>query len=299
MKYYYLLISAPGDCLCSIGSAMLHPGFTAPADFLYIGYDRAIPEFVKAQKFCRSCPSVILNPAAYQRFEYEMSRRLHPSDEGYYPALRAVLAGTSIKPEQLYLTYIGEQAKRDYRIHRWKNPQLPQSARDFAKDLFIPDDTRSYLLHPFSWQSNTKERHWKHWTEAILWLLREHPNTRFYMTGQNYAHSFKSDNLVNLIDATPTVLEVLALADLCDGVISTTNCLTHWAVLTDKPSVAACCWVMSIPDYYFRRWVDVVPIRLVEFSDSLEVFKSQCRALFAETRFGPFAWKPENNPCTI
>lgn len=299
MKKLFTLVGAPGDVICGIGSAMLHSDFKSPADFLYIGYSEDVAEFVRAQSFCASCVSIIMTGSDYTAAEYALTRKL-PPEQSCRAYLRTIgVDKIGISPDRVYLTHIGEQAKRDYRIHRWKNPQLPESVREWAKERFIDDGIRSYLLHPTSWQSNDLKKHWPHWTEAIVWLLQNYPQHRFYLTGQDYSHRFVSDNLVNLVDQTPTFMEVLAVSDLCHAVISTTNNLSHWCILTDKPSVACCVWGMSFPWYYFRKWIDVVPIRLVEFSDSLEVFKSQCRALFAETRFGPFAWKPENNPCTI
>lgn len=292
---------APGDVICAIGNAMMHESWRDRNRFLYYGYDAAVPEFIRAQSFCEECVAVIeKNPHQYAQSVQTLCIKVHPTDEGYYPYLRQfVLPKTGIKPEQLHLVLIGEMAKREYRIHRWKNPKLPDKVRAWAKDRFIDDGKRSYLLHPTSWQSNDVKRHWPNWTDAILWLLQEHPQLRFYLTGQDYPHRFVSDNLVNLVDQTPTFMEPMAIADLCSGIISTTNNLSHYAVLTDKPSVACCVWGMSQPWYYFRKWVDVLPIRLVEFRDPLSEFKARCNDLFAITRFGPHAWKPENNPGTF
>lgn len=300
MTKLFFVHGAPGDVICGIGNAMLHEEWKSTNDFLYYGRDPAVAEFIRAQSFCDQCIGVIeKDPHRYQQSVQQLCIKVFPTDEGYYPYLKSVvLPKTGIAPQQLHLVHIGEMAKRQYRIHRWKNPQLPYSVLAWAKDVFIQDGRRSYVLQPYSWQSNTKERHWPHWTDAILWLL-QNTDHRYYLTGQDMAHRFASDNLVDLIDKTPTFQEVLAIADLCDGVISTTNNLTHWAVMTDKPSVACCVWGMSFKWYYFRKWVEVAPVRLVEFKDDLNAFKRECKELFALTRFGSDCWKPENNPCQI
>lgn len=279
----FALVGAPGDVICGLGSAMLHPDFSfkTPDDFLYIGYSEDIAEFVRAQEFCNSCESVIVGGDGYKEAEFALTRQLPPQQ-----SCEAYLRHMGLPVEDIYLTHIGEQAKRDYRILRWKNPKLPQAARDWAKTIIFltTEDKPSFLLHPYSFQSNELNTHWGHWVQAILWLAHEHGDKRFFLTGQGFEHKFKADNIVDLVGKLPTFMELLALADLCDGIISTTNCLSHWSILTEKPTVSACVWGMSQPWYYFRKWVDCPPNALVEFTDPLSVFQARCNELFERAK---------------
>jgi hypothetical protein len=274
----FFVMSAPGDTFCAIGNAMLHHAWEEPADFLYYGYDPDVAEFIRVQAFCKSCVDVIAkSDDEYQRSVLELAVKLKPLEGGYNDYLRTILP-PEIDPASLHLVHIGEQAKREYRIKRWKNPQLPEVVRAWAEQCFFRHDARkSILLNPYSFQSNTIQRHWPHWVQAILWLLREFPDVRFYLTGHGFHHKFSAPNLVDLVGQTPSFMSVLALANLCDGIISTTNNLTHWAVMTGTPCVSPCVWCMSVDWYYFRKWVNVEPVRLVEYTSPIESFQAACR----------------------
>src|SRR6185503_1279680 len=134
----FLLCGAPGDVICGIGSAMLSPWWTPKARFIYIGYSESVAEFVRAQGFCKTCDSVILGADAYKAAEFALTRLLPPEQ-----ACSNYLETMGLSRDDIYLTHIGEQAKRDYRIYRWKNPQLPRLCREWSQERFIDDGKRS------------------------------------------------------------------------------------------------------------------------------------------------------------
>lgn len=86
-------------------------------------------------------------------------------------------------------------------------------------------------LHPVSVWSETAENHWPFWVRAIEWLLEETPHT-YVLTGQKAIEGLcPHPRLVDLIGQTPGNMEVLAISELCDAVISTPNNIAHWSVI--------------------------------------------------------------------
>ena len=69
------------------------------------------------------------------------------------------------------------------------------------------------------------------------------------------------------------MLEVLALAQSCDGIITTSNSLSMWTVMQGIPGLIALNRVMDDPEYYFRRWIEEARNTIVGHRSDLRQFQ--------------------------
>lgn len=284
LKPIWFVHGAWGDVFSAIGNAMKHPEWTGKDEsFLHYGWDSGVADFVSAQEFCGECVHVKpRSPDEYRKSVVDLCIRISPR-EVYDVMLGALIAATGIKPGQLRLVHVNEQNKRSGELNHWHNPKLPSWCEKSAAAFFVNDGRPSFLLHPYSLQSNPLSLHWPHWMEAMRWLAKTFRNCRFYVTGQGWnLRTPEGGNIECLVGKTTSNLSVLALANLCDGVITTTNNLSHWSIMANKPTVSCCVQCMSVPWYYFRRWVLFPPNRMVENRENLEVFKVNCIGMFED-----------------
>ncbi len=121
--------------------------------------------------------------------------------------------------------------------------RLPLNVREWSYNIIKDINKPVFLVNPFSFASVTPENHHDSWMEILEYLssLNEyyfiisgtsniiadvHCNGMFGDNFINYINSKK--NFINMIDKTPNNMYVFALANECEGTITTTNSLGHW-----------------------------------------------------------------------
>jgi hypothetical protein len=297
---WFLSLGNWGDMFAAAGNVLAHDEFRPPARIVHYGLDPHIPLFLRSQPWVGevywqrpSCAS------EYRQVVQALCERPPPRHD-------FDLAAATIWPErrELRCTHVSLACKRSPVINRWSCPALPRDALQWAGGLPWDRQTLNILLHPYSLALTRREQHWPHWQPAIAWLLRQTPY-RYYLTGVSPEGFFEFDRLtatrrgavggvsrrrfalpcgsrlklndsprlVNLSNQTASQLEVLALALRCDGIITTSNNLSMWSVMTGTPALVCLTSVLRRREDYFRRWIEHPPNVLLERSHSLAHFK--------------------------
>jgi hypothetical protein len=258
-----------GDCLIALGTFRHLVG---RGGLLLWAQDPAIEQFARAQNFVEDVRFV-----PFPRTEENIALYGKVCDEGYGPDTepwRKVFNESTV-PDFAALSGQGrvtpthidtELAKRRQAFH-WHGARLPLSTNGevywFIENHEIPDGF--VLLQPYSINSSSLEQHWPHWQEALEYLLRYTPYT-YVVVGTGWkCEVARHPRLINLEDCTSSMLEVFALAERARAVITTSNCLSHYAVIQNLPAVVVGNAPLSNPDSYFRRWLQADDINLVEF----------------------------------
>ncbi|MBS1722336.1 MAG: hypothetical protein JSS66_04955 [Armatimonadetes bacterium] len=132
--------------------------------------------------------------------------------------------------------------------------QTPESCALWAQDVASHLPRPFFLLQPFSINTNKLSDHWPHWHEYVRWLM--HDQSKHYVTcgvGWDDSGFQKLSNVTRLVGKTPTVMHLFALADLADGVITTSNSLAHYCAANRLRTVVLAVERNSEPTEYFRK----------------------------------------------
>lgn len=278
-------IGAWGDVFGACGNALTALKATGgrQVGVLYYGFDRDVWEFLDVQPWVREVRH--LAPAGakeYKRLTHTACAEPH-RPETWLPAMLARLPGLAFDWQAegaVWPAHVGHGLQQAPVIHRWQHAHLMPEAREGARAWRRRlSAARLYLLHPVSTQSCPLEAHWPHWVTAVRWLLAATPHA-YLLTGHGYdgrAFGFHP-RLVDLVGRTASMLEVLALAEVCDGLLTTSNSLSMWSVMQDLPAIVACNRHLS-PGGYFHAWVDTPPNRLVPTHAPLSAFQAAVREM--------------------
>lgn len=287
MSPHFLLHGAPGDVMCGIGNALKDPHWDDSGRFIVYSNDPSTFRLVEAQKFYRG--GFYVTPESfdeYKRSVFDLCIR-GENDPARINFVKHISNKAGVNFRDIVQSQVHRECKLLWPVHQWSGGIVPDYAVDRAKKLMEyrgdGNGRKLFMIHPFSFQSNTLERHWPHWSKALPWLIGNKQHD-FVITGVGWAPMFLGsgpENIRCLVKdgrTTDETLftkdnnEVLAIMEMCDGVITTTNNLSHWAVITDKPIVNVINAAVKDPNWYFRRWYNFPKARFVQFNDSLEAF---------------------------
>lgn len=285
-------IGAWGDTFAACGNAQhyLHTTQGTSLGIVHYGFDPYIKVFLEAQPWVRE--AVHIRPSSME--EYLSVIRIScgftlPNNTWADIVLKDT---PSILKEEVFGAHINFQMTSKLpTAHMWRHtPVLPKHNRLYSQIVEQCRGKKVYLLNPISTQSCLAKHHWPYWPEALQWLHDEvipnNPDKEFVLVGLNeqinsQVAKERYPNFINLIGKAESVIDILALAQCCDGIISTCNNLSLWAVMDNIPAVVAFNAALFYPNNYFRIWLNRLPNLPVEFSHPLEKFQEQCRILFA------------------
>jgi hypothetical protein len=136
------------------------------------------------------------------------------------------------------------------------------------------------IVQPFSCHSCTFDKHWPFWMEALEWIL-ENTNKKVVLIGQLMSrmdHRFKfpwieHPNLLNLVDQTPSMMDVYHLMNKASYVITTSNSLSMYSIITNKPSLVVCNQIIKEMANYYYNWIHYKPNHVLDCNVSLAEFK--------------------------
>ena len=236
--------------MCSIGHALLHPEFNG--NFLYYGSDPSVEPFLRAQKFCKDVKTI--RPQSVMEYRWSIHalcifQRHHPKREEMVNAL-AVRAGLDRK--QILQYQVSAEMKHTMGPAFWKSTDLPKESEEWALSVIKQNGNPNVMLHPYSFQSNSLDRHWPHWETALDWFSKQN-NYNFYLTGLGWEYKSPLRNLTNLIGKSRTNNDVLALQKLCDLTVCTSCNLSHYATIADKPTISCLNQAVTNPRWFFRQ----------------------------------------------
>lgn len=237
-------------------------------DIIHYGFDPEISKFLAYQKYVRTVTHV--KPKDYEQFSKIMSSS-YLDDLDWVKELGG--NGTVIP------THVRYSLMRPELIFRELDYVLPDIEYDIPK--------RSILLNPVSFHSNAFSEHSPVIPEAMEFLIKEsdwnfvlvgQEKTQHCIQGEYWDYPFQIDmpNVLNLVGKTKSMAEVLAIAELCDGIITTSNCLSMWSILSKKPTIVWLNSKMTSPyallHNYYKEWISSKPNHLVRYDDSLGNF---------------------------
>lgn len=183
-------------------------------------------------------------------------------------------------------------------ISRYYNIENPTECnRSFNLKLIEPTQSwepffslyNSYIVvQPFSCHSCSFDKHWPYWVDAIYWLL-DNCDKKIVLLGQltsKIDHRFKfpwieHPNLINLVDQTDSMFDVFKLVDRADCVISTSNALSMYSIITNKPSLVVCNQIIKENARYYYNWINHKPNKILDCDISLTEFKDSFKFFYA------------------
>jgi len=157
-------------------------------------------------------------------------------------------------------------------------------------------DKPSLLFNPYSIQSLMFSDHCPLLPEIFVWLI-DQTKWNIILTGQKtFNHSYlgeqpfplkitdedEVDNFQNLVGETESMVDVFHIASQCEGIITTSNCLSLWSIMTNKPALVVMNKHLSNPGdrkafNFHRNWIEHEPNTLVDYNctpnEFMETFK--------------------------
>lgn len=210
------------------------------ANVVYYGPDQAIVPFLKAQSN--------IGTVVHSR----------PPDEHTYYNVVFHATGMENVPIDVWWPHLGLQnhipitdlwlTMVEYNLHT--NPRFFPHRMDLPTDIELVwmEEVRKWaagrkyvLFQPYSTSNTTTyDQHWDHWQAALKWLYKE-TKWPIVMCGQQHYLdtyvdvSYDPDRLNStFIGHTPTMMHAFALANGAAGVVTTTNGMAHWTVVSNK-----------------------------------------------------------------
>lgn len=266
------LIGAWGDIFGAIGNThyLLSKFSQKTVGAIYYGYDEHLREFLIAQ----SCFSRVRHIVPKSREEYLRVVGVacqQRSDINMW--LTDMVGPLASQYKNVWPVHIDFHCIDGAQCERFYAAKLPERATRWAEEFRT--DKPTYLVNPYSTQSATLDQHWPHWAEAVKHLNAD-TDSRYLLVGQEMGQLEKwvpiGGNMIDFRRRTSTMMHVLALTRICQGVISTSNVLSMWSIIDDIKSLICCNSVLVSENNYFKRWITAPSNTLLRQSSSFDQF---------------------------
>lgn len=219
-----------GDVMCDLAHYKKNIG---EGNVIYYGNAQGMKEFLECQDFIHQVVVV------EGRKQNDNTYNDLSSVRTWHDAAQRIIKHTDVDPSKLvyasrnYIDFhtglIDPKELNDVPII--ENLNLPQKYRDWAADFTVKlaGNKEFFMLQPVSVNTNSISEHWPYWGLYLSWMIHD-SSKRYILVGQGWnSHLFsKLRNVTNLVDKTPNIMNVFALAELSKGVITTSNSLAHW-----------------------------------------------------------------------
>jgi len=151
----------------------------------------------------------------------------------------------------------------------------------------VPLPLHSVLFNPYSFQSCSFRAHWPFMPNVLRFLLDE-TDWHVVLVGQEKTFNTNGEywdfpmivdhpEVTNLVGKTESMFEVLAIAEDCEAIISTSNCLSLWSIIADKPSIVLMNSKLTDPfvigHEYWKEWVETEPNKCVYYDQNFDQFR--------------------------
>lgn len=266
-----------GDCIATLGNLqqILRETSGESAGVLYYGSLPGAAEFLARQAGVREVRSVIEADAVLYRRTAERACNYTVSPAAWLPGLAR---RAELDPCEIQLCH--PRSLETAPVYRPGRLELSPEAREWAASV-LPVAGEAILIQPFSTASCPLGEHWPHWRKALSWMLRR-PTAPLVLCGLGSLADWLDGATYRVLDLTgktPTMEHLLALTERCRGLVSTTNSLSMWSITQGIPGVFCCNRQIRNPAWYFRRWIEAPPNRIVDYRDGLEAFKAAVATL--------------------
>lgn len=268
-----------GDALSCLGNIQ-SLGCGGPVNVLHYGSNRGLKGFLELQSCVKSVKRI--NPKDRDEFA-----RVSNEVGGWYARpprlwLPQMLKGTGIKPEDVALTQV-HWPWATWPIHRPDDVRLSKAAEEWAEEM-RRELGEFILVQPYSISSVQLQDHWPHWTRFLKWLIEATSNThRLVFCGQNEIPGLSGENVVDLVNKTPSMMHVFALADRSKGCITTCNALANWAAVRGIRALIAGNAAIPHPSMYWPRFMTTKNTRLFMWTTKLDAAQKMAQKFLQET----------------
>lgn len=258
-----------GDVICSLGFFQERLG---TGGIVYYGGTHGMEDFLKCQPFITELK--VTRHKDVPEFQATMQALWTPSQ--YEQGLLTVLGNTGVNPEDVVNTALSFDESRNYNRNYpiVQNLNLPQEAREWAKEMSKSLPRPFYVVQPYSINTVNLNGHWPYWWEYIRWLIQD-KSKHFVTVGKDWDDEpLKTfNNTTCLVKKTPTMCHVFALAELSDGVITTSNSLAHFCVASGIKTIVCGNVRNTDPNDFFTKIIQGDNIKLFSYySKPLKVF---------------------------
>lgn len=269
-----VVAGAWGDVMCCVGKVrqLMQDHELDQIGIVFYGWDRAIGHWLELQPWCREVVALVETDRRTMTRTFALLSQVR----GYHsPLVLADLLRNAGRQDLLDQVV----AFTHLRLNQWELPSywegaiLPADAYQWADDQATRIGRPFWVLNPVSLASVKMRDHWRGWSEAVSWLsIRgETLNQLYVITGEQPIKWPDHPNLLNLSGKTRTMMDLLALAELSQGCITTSNNLAIYAPIAGIPMAVACART-SHREAFYHRWMEHPTIQLVDFDDAMPQF---------------------------
>jgi len=254
-----------GDVICSLGFFQERVG---KGGIVYYGGTDGMLPFLECQTFINEVKATRHKDVT----EFKSTMQALWTPNLYEQALITVLGNTGVAPSDVINTALNfdesQNYNKDYPIVR--NLELPTEAKSWAAQISANLPRPFYLLQPYSINTVNRAAHWPHWWEYILWMIRDQ-NKTFVTIGKDWDDTPLEtfNNIVRLAHKTPTMCHVFALAELSDGVITTSNSLSHFCVAQNIKTIVCGNVRNTDPKDFFTKIIQGDNVKLFSYYSKL------------------------------
>jgi hypothetical protein len=248
-------------CCCGMMKEFLRQTGQERVNVLYVGPDMAIPAWLREQEFVESVIALNSGKEGYEKF-WGATTNPGGSVKSWLPILWDADSPLPQKDDftQTHINYAWWETVGGMPAQVWHGGKLPVEAHiamdELLQEVLPIRGGKVYHIHPVSTWSELAGNHWTHWLAAMEWLVEKTPHT-YLLTGLEKMEFLpKSPRLINLIGKTATNMEVLALSDFCDGVISTPNSIALWSVIKGQKCLCVGNKATQFISSYYRRFLE-------------------------------------------
>lgn len=198
------------------------------SDILYYGLDPRICGFVAQQEGIGKF--VVINPP--NRATYDQVIRLACESDAATDAWWPFLGAADVIPlSDLRVTHVTAERHRSGLFHRANMEVNRRLIDDWGEVVRLRfDNLASVLVQPYSLDNVSVPEHWPHWLESLEWL--KEAGVRVVLAGKaGFLDDYEGRHVLNLTGQTESMEDVFALAEVCQGVVTTSNALSMWTAL--------------------------------------------------------------------
>lgn len=269
---YFTAIGAWGDvfaCYARICLLMKKVGLPK-ANILHYGFDPHIKDFLEYQDNVEEV--VYVEAESLEAYEKVVAEANTCSDHWIYDVC-------DIPPNRVTLGNLDHDIISKKIINRNFDYQVPPS------NVSIP--LHSVLFNPYSFQSCSLRTHWPFMPNVLKFLLDE-TDWHVVLVGQKMTYNTNGEywdfplivdhpEVTNLVGKTESMFEVLAIAEDCEAIITTSNCLSLWSIISNKPSIVLMNSKLSKPfvlgHEYWKEWIETKPNKCVYYDQNFDQFR--------------------------
>ncbi len=241
-------------------------------DIIYYGLNPQVAGFVAQQEGIGRF--VVSQPPDMQTYAQVIRYACETPDVSLDRWFGFLGADKIISHDNLRITHVNAERHQSTKVNRYPmkvRDEVYQKWCQVVIDKFV--DKAVLLVQPYSLDNASIPLHWKHWIDAVDWL--DKCGVRMVLAGKdNFLSQYEGGrNTLNLIGKTESMEDVFALAEVCQGVLTTSNALSMYTVANKIWSMVMQNAVIE-KSKYFTSWIALPPNQRYSVNVDFSHFKT-------------------------